>query len=57
VDPIATRYRAAQAQSEAKRPFGDTRPFLFLAMPSGWGENGLVVMELDRLRDILDALS
>lgn len=50
VDPIATRFNAARAQSEEARPIGDTRPFLMVAMPEGTSD-GIVLM---RLSDFVD---
>lgn len=50
VGPIATRYLKAEAQSEANRSLGDPRPFLMVAMPQGWGSEGLVVMRLSAFR-------
>lgn len=56
VGPIVTRYLAAEAQSEAARPFGDNRPFVFVAMPEGvsWG---LLVVRTDRLEETVAALA
>lgn len=50
VEPIATRFLAAEKQANApvNRSIGDLRPFVMVAMPSGFGGDGLVVM---RLRD------
>jgi len=36
VKPIATRYIAARAQSDAAHATGDPRPFVFVAVPDGW---------------------
>lgn len=56
VGPIITRYRLAEAQSEASRPIGDTRPFVFIAMPASEKDPGLLVVRLDRLDDACLAL-
>ena len=46
VGPIATRFQAAEAQSAAQRAIGDDRPFAFVAMPAGWGSDGIVLVRL-----------
>lgn len=48
VDPIATRFEAAERQADASKAVGDNRPAVLVAMPSDFGGDGLVVM---RLRD------
>jgi len=53
VEPIATRFRAAEQQSEAARSLGDIRPFVFVAMPDEWGSEGLVIMRLSQFADLL----
>lgn len=55
VKPIWTRYLAAEAQSEAQRPFGDHRPFLFLASPDD--RDGLVIFRLSKVDDVVVALA
>lgn len=45
VQPIATRFDLARAQSEEQRPIGDTRPFMMVAMPEGT-KDGIVLMRL-----------
>lgn len=55
INPIWTRYRLAEEQSEAQRPFGDNRPFIMVAMPDGMND-GLVLFRLSRLRDTAEAL-
>jgi hypothetical protein len=52
IEPIATRFRAALAQSEAARAVGDIRPFVLVAMPDGESD-GLAVMRLSVLSDLL----
>lgn len=56
VGPLWTRYRLAEAQSEAARPVGDNRPFVFVAMPEGVSY-GLVVVRTDRLAETVAALA
>src|SRR5690349_21239451 len=55
VGPIATRYLAAKAQSEASRPVGDNRPFVMAASP----DRGpvLLVLELDELEQVVAAVA
>lgn len=53
VKPIATRFLAAEKQSEAARAIGDVRPFVFVAMPDGWGSEGLFVCRLSDLKEFL----
>ncbi len=55
VGPIATRYLAAEQQSEAQRPIGDNRPFAMLAMPDGWSD-GLFLCRLSNLHEAACAL-
>jgi hypothetical protein len=45
VQPIFTKYLAAEVQSEQHRAVGDPRPFALVAMPDGITD-GLVVMRL-----------
>ena len=45
VNPIATRYIAAERQSEQHRAIADPRPFILVAMPDGMSD-GLIVMRL-----------
>jgi len=56
VGPIATRYLAAEKQSEQARATGDVRPFVFLAMPDEWGTDGLIVFRLSRAVDVIASL-
>lgn len=46
VKGIATKYLAAEAQSYHSKAVGDMRPFCFVAMPDGWGNEGLVVLRM-----------
>ena len=52
IEPIATRYRAAEQQSEQHRAIGDIRPFVLVAMPDGESD-GLAIMRLSVLADLL----
>ena len=45
VQPIATRFELARAQSEEQRPHGDHRPFMMVAMPE-YTKDGIVLMRL-----------
>lgn len=53
VQPVATRYVAARNQSDAARPVGDTRPFVFVAAPDG--TTPLVVVRADELPAVVAA--
>ena len=55
IEPIATRFRAAYAQSQASRSIGDIRPFVLVAMPDGESD-GLAVMRLSVLADLLEII-
>ena len=56
VKPILTRYLQARAQSEAARPIGDNRPFVFSASPDGCGYD-LFVIRSDDLEAVVFALA
>lgn len=43
-------YFKAEAQSERNRAVGDSRPFIFVAMPEGMGNEGFVVVRLSNWR-------
>lgn len=51
VNPIATRFKLAERQSEMARPLGDTRPFAMVAMPDGESD-GIVLMKLSDFASI-----
>ncbi len=53
VKPLATKYLNAEKQSEASRAIGDLRPFVFVAMPDDWGNEGLFVCRLSTLKELL----
>lgn len=50
VEPIWTRFAAAEAQADAAKPVGDPRPFVMAAMPDGLSIDGLVIMRLETWR-------
>ena len=52
VGPIATRFNAAKAQSDAAKALGDIRPFVMVAMPDGTSR-GIVLMDLDEFSQII----
>jgi len=52
IEPIATRFRAAEQQSEQHRALGDIRAFVLVAMPDGESD-GLAVMRVSVLADLL----
>ena len=55
IQTLWTKYQKAKEQSDANTRIGDTRPFMFVAMPDGTS-NGLVVVELDKLDEVVFAL-
>ena len=56
VQPIATRFFAARAQSTAAKRLGDIRPFAMIAMPDGTSD-GIVLMTLEEFSELLSLLS
>ena len=56
IEPIATRYRNAEQQSEQHRPIGDPRPFILVAMPDGQ-KDGLCVVRLSVMSMMLDLMN
>lgn len=55
VQPIETRFRLAEMQSEAQRPFGDVRPFVMAAMPDGVSD-GIILCRLSVFKELLVSL-
>lgn len=55
VGPIWTRYAAAESQSEATRPSGNTDPFCMVAMGQKTTD-GLFICRLSKLGDAVHAL-
>lgn len=55
VQTIWTKFKKAKEQSDTNTRIGDTRPFIFVAMPDGTSD-GMVVMELDKLEETIFAL-
>jgi hypothetical protein len=53
--PAASRYLAAERQSEAQRPIGDHRPFANVLMPKGWSD-GLVQIRLSKVNEFAAAI-
>ena len=56
VRPAMTAFLRMEAQSEAKRPIGDNRPFMGIAMPPGTSD-GLVLIRLSKLPAVVAALT
>lgn len=52
VKGVASRYLAAENQAPAI--MGDLRPFVFIAMPDGWGSEGLAVVRLSVLAALVE---
>lgn len=55
VQTIWTKYLKAKEQSDTNTRIGDTRPFVFVAMPDGTS-NGLVVFEIDKIEEVVVSL-
>jgi hypothetical protein len=51
IGPIATRFYAAKAQSDAAKALGDIRPFVMVAMPDGTND-GIVLMTLTEFTEL-----
>lgn len=56
IEPIATRYRLAEQQSEQHRALGDIRPFVLVAMPDG-EQDGLCVVRLSVMSMFLEMIA
>lgn len=46
----------AEGQSDANKAIGDFRPFAYVAMPEGMGEEGFVTVRLSVWRDVIAPL-
>lgn len=57
VKPLFTSYLKAEAQSEAARPIGDTRPFVMTARVQPTSADGLIVLRESRLQETVYALA
>jgi hypothetical protein len=55
VQSLWNKYTKAKLQSDDNTRIGDTRPFVFIAMPDGT-TNGLVVFEIDKLDEVIQGL-
>lgn len=56
VKPMVTAFLRMEAQSEEARPFGDTRPFIGVAMPDG-SSDGIACFRLSKIDDVIVALA
>lgn len=54
--PVWTRFQNAREQSEGQRPFGDGRPFVFIAWTGKKGEPALAVLTVEDLQTLMDAI-
>jgi hypothetical protein len=54
--PVFTAYAKAEAQSEAQRPIGDLRPFIFRS-ENARARYGLITFRDDRLEETVEALA
>lgn len=52
----AAWFLKAEAQSDANKAIGDSRKFVFVAMPEGMGNEGFVTMRLSVWRDVIAPL-
>jgi hypothetical protein len=57
VKPMWTAYLKAEAQSEASRPYGDVRPFVFCARLQPEAKEGLVTIRESKLAEAVYALA
>ena len=53
--PAATRFLAAEQQSETSRPHGDTRPFVCVLSPPNWTDP-LVIVRMSNLSAVAAAV-
>jgi hypothetical protein len=53
--PVDTRYRAMRAQSDARKAYGDTRPFGAVVMPPGTSD-GIVMVRLSEVGAFAEAV-
>jgi hypothetical protein len=51
IQPIETRFKLAEMQSQMSRPLGDIRPFVMVAMPDGVND-GIALMRLSTFGQI-----
>ena len=56
VRPVETKFVLAEKQSEASRAVGDVRPFVFVAVPDGWGKDGIFACRLSQLGRVIEGL-
>lgn len=56
VESLTARFLAAERQSDQNKSFGDTRDFVFVAMPVGMSD-GLVCFRLSKVAQITEALA
>lgn len=54
--PVGTRFLEAEGQSFASKSQGDPRPFAYVAMPKGWGTDGIFCCRLSELGRVVEAL-
>ena len=56
IKPMWTAFLKAEAQSEAQRPMGDTRPFVMTAAPDGISDQ-LVAFRLSQISEVVVGLA
>ena len=55
VQTLWKKFNDAKLQSDNNKRIGDSRPFVFIAMPDGT-TNGLITFELDKLDEVIQGL-
>lgn len=50
VQPMGTAFLIIEEQSRQNKAIGDTRPFMAVIVPDGWGSDGLVITRISTWR-------
>lgn len=56
VESLTRRFLAAEAQSEAQKAIGDSRPFVFAAVPDSFGGDAIWAVRRSDLLALIDAI-
>lgn len=56
VEPLVKRFLAAEAQAGASKAIGDSRPFVFAAVPDDFGGDAIWAVRRSDLMALLDAI-
>lgn len=54
VESLAARFLAAERQADAQKAQGDARRFAFVAMPLGWGSDGVIAVRISTWREQIE---